>query len=507
MKKIYSTLAAIALSVTLFAQTSQDAIKFSQNFYEGSARTVAMGNAFTALGGDLGSLAINPAASGIYRYSEVFIAPSLSFNNSSVNYLSTKKDDNITRFGLSGLGVVFATNPKYRKKGGATFNFAFAINKVNDFSHRMSVAGETDKSSWLSSLANNISGIHAKSMDITNTYDPFRRSTAPWRAILAWNSNLLDTLPDSGRDYKAATENLSGLNIVIGGPLRQNFVRESSGNISEAIINMGGKISDYLFIGFNLGLQSLSYDDYQQYSEKAVNPANFTSKFSEFKHTYRQKTTGVGLNIKAGIIALPADGLRIGASVSTPTWYAMNDEWDETIFAAYSDGYTIPISSPIGEYNYNLSTPLRLNAGIAYTFGSYGLISADYEFVDYSMARLRSNGDKTAFNFENDQIKKNYKAVNNARLGVEIKPMQGFAVRGGYSYYQNPDKNAGSDLHYVSAGLGFIGKSGVFADFALQRRLLTEDFNLYSDAGSQIAPIGTLDDSRIKFMFTIGFRF
>ena len=67
MKKIFSTLAAIALSVTLFAQSSQDAIKFSQNFYEGSARTVAMGNAFTALGGDLGSLAINPAASGIYR--------------------------------------------------------------------------------------------------------------------------------------------------------------------------------------------------------------------------------------------------------------------------------------------------------------------------------------------------------------------------------------------------------------------------------------------------------
>lgn len=507
MKKIFSTLAAIALSVTLFAQTSQDAIKFSQNFYEGSARTVAMGNAFTALGGDLGSLTINPAASGIYRYSEVFITPSLSFNNSSVNYLSTKKDDNITRFGLSGLGVVLAANPKYRKKGEATFNFAFAINKVNDFSHRMAVAGETDKSSWLSSLANNISGIHAKSMDITNTYDPFRRSTAPWRAILAWNSNLLDTLPDSGRDYKAATENLSGLNIVIGGPLRQYFVRESTGNISEAIINMGGKISDNLFIGFNLGLQSLSYDDYQQYSEKAVNPANFSSKFSEFKHTYRQKTTGIGLNLKAGIIALPADGLRIGASISTPTWYAMSDEWDETIFAAYSDGYTRSIASPFGEYNYNLSTPLRLNAGIAYTFGNYGLISADYEFVDYTMARLRSNGDKTAFNFENDQIKNNYKAVNNARLGVEIKPMQGFAVRGGYSYYQNPDKNAGSDLHYVSAGLGFIGKSGVYADFALQRRLSTEDFKLYSDAGSQRAPIGTLDDSRIKLMFTIGYRF
>ena len=51
---------------------------FSQTFYEGTARTAAMGNAFTALGGDIGALSLNPASSGIYKYSEFSISPSLN---------------------------------------------------------------------------------------------------------------------------------------------------------------------------------------------------------------------------------------------------------------------------------------------------------------------------------------------------------------------------------------------------------------------------------------------
>ena len=43
------------------AQTIYDALRYSESNYEGTARTLAMGNAFTALGGDLGAVTINPA--------------------------------------------------------------------------------------------------------------------------------------------------------------------------------------------------------------------------------------------------------------------------------------------------------------------------------------------------------------------------------------------------------------------------------------------------------------
>ena len=76
MKKITATiLSAAALSSmwTASAQTVGDALRFSDNNYYGTARTIAMGNAFTALGGDLGSVSINPAGSAVNSFSQVTI--------------------------------------------------------------------------------------------------------------------------------------------------------------------------------------------------------------------------------------------------------------------------------------------------------------------------------------------------------------------------------------------------------------------------------------------------
>ena len=63
MKKIFAIAAFLAAAVGAGAQNFYDAITFSQNQYFGTARSVAMGNAMTAVGGDLGSVGINPAGS------------------------------------------------------------------------------------------------------------------------------------------------------------------------------------------------------------------------------------------------------------------------------------------------------------------------------------------------------------------------------------------------------------------------------------------------------------
>ena len=77
MKKITITAAAAAIISALatatagHAQTAADAYSYSSIDYYGTARSIAMGNAFTALGGDIGGISINPAGSGVYRYSEL----------------------------------------------------------------------------------------------------------------------------------------------------------------------------------------------------------------------------------------------------------------------------------------------------------------------------------------------------------------------------------------------------------------------------------------------------
>ena len=64
-KSILALSVLAAYSVCATAQNMYDAINISRNDYFGTARTVALGNAVTALGGDLGTISINPAGSAV----------------------------------------------------------------------------------------------------------------------------------------------------------------------------------------------------------------------------------------------------------------------------------------------------------------------------------------------------------------------------------------------------------------------------------------------------------
>ena len=87
MKKTAITIILSLAAVCAHAQTAYDAQMFSENDYEGTARTMAMGNAFTALGGDLGSVTINPAGSAVAGYSQVTLTPGLTISASSASGL------------------------------------------------------------------------------------------------------------------------------------------------------------------------------------------------------------------------------------------------------------------------------------------------------------------------------------------------------------------------------------------------------------------------------------
>ena len=78
MKKTLITIFLAAAAVSANAQTAYDALLFSENEYEGTARTMAMGNAFTALGGDLGAISINPAVLGLFRKPTYTFTPSIN---------------------------------------------------------------------------------------------------------------------------------------------------------------------------------------------------------------------------------------------------------------------------------------------------------------------------------------------------------------------------------------------------------------------------------------------
>ncbi len=510
MRKYILSLLVLAITSTAGAQGALDALRFSQLRYEGSARTMAMGNAFTSLGGDSYAMSINPASSAIYKYSEFTITPSLTGINTQSQYLGNNERENWTRFGVSNAGLVSSFKIGNNLSALKSLSFGVAINRLNNYSSRSYTSGINNENSWLGSLADGLSGVFKGDLNISDNYNPFFDFPgASWKEILAWNSNLLDPLPDSDYDYMGATENIVGNNITFAGPINQALYRERKGSVSEVILNMGANISDIFFIGANVGIQTLEYSDYQKYSESAINPAFFDSKFSSFSHVFRQTSSGVGLNLKAGIIVTPFAGFRFGASVSTPTWIYLKDSWDEGIDARYSDGYSSKILSPIGEYDYRVNSPFRWNLGASYVIGKIGVISVDYEGTDYSSIKMLSDGgDKRAFQDANNEIANDFRYAGTFRAGAEVRPTSNMALRAGYTRYGNPEKDYGYDTEYISGGVGFSLSSGMFLDMAFQKRVSNkEGFSLYNDYGNSLAPIGTLNISGWKFLATLGFRF
>lgn len=507
---IFATLFSLPFAV---AQNRFDALRYSQAFYEGSARTIAMGNAFTSVGGDLGAISINPAGSGLYRYSEFFFTPSLATTGRDARYLGESNNEKISKFYFSSVGYVNSLNNLRSTGRLKSINLSVAVNRLNNFHSRFFASGTEAQTSWLGAVAANTAGFPSSDLDIQSSDDtyPYFESGAPWRSVLAWNSNLLDLLPDSSEDYMAATENISGTSIIPAGPLTQNYLRETKGGISEFVINMSANFDDRLFVGGSIGLQSVQYSDYQRYGETAVNTADFDSQFKSFTHTFRMNTTGTGINAKLGLIFLPIEGLRLGASIATPTYTTLTDEWDESIRSVFSDGYSQSITSPLGEYKYVVISPARFNFGVSYIFGQYGLISADYELADYSSIKMRVSDSYqgNAFDEENGLIADDFLMTGNLRLGVEFRPSPSFAIRAGYSNYRSAERDFNDSVNFLSAGFGFRNNRGFFADFAFQGLVgSTENFSLYEDYRPSISsPVGELTKSGFKILTTIGFRF
>ncbi len=516
MRRIRLLIASFLFMGTIYGQGAYEALLFSQNNYIGTARSAAMGNAFTSLGGDTYALSLNPASSALYNHSEFTITPSFNIDHNNSTYLNHKERENWNRFTLPNVGLVAPLKLNLRSSSGLTnLSFGLAINTLRDFNERSYTAGVNNNSSWLASIADDMTyrGLDNTHLDEVAGWNPFYSyPDASWREILAWNSNLLDPLGSSNSEYIAATENIfidpitAEEFIALAGPLEQRFFREQKGSISEFLLNMGASFNDKIHFGINVGFQTLYYSDYQKYYEEAINPENFTTLFHNFTHLYKQNSSGMGFSLKAGVIATPFEGFRVGAAISSPTWYVIRDMWEESIDARYSDNYRSKIDSPVGEYDFRLNTPMRWSLGLSYVFDQVGLVSIDYEGVNYGSAKMIS-ADRMEFKHENQYISQNFNLSHILRGGVEVRATQSLSLRAGYTLYSAPDEYS-TNVNYVSAGFGYRAVSGFFLDFALQGRVSEpENFSLYNSYEGNPAPIGSMDRSAIRALLTIGLKF
>ena len=545
MKKTLITIFLSAAAIgALNAQTVEDALTLSENNYEGTARTIALGGAVTALGSDLGSITMNPAGSAVAGYSQITISPGLSICTTTAqgatptengwqatyNYFQSKMQSTRTRFMIPNLGFTFNIDTG-RKSGLKDITLGFVMNGTNSWNEDVYAKGINDRTTFLGAMA---SGADGFTPDQLMSDDAF--NNVPWSAAIGYYTGMINHIGDNR--YIGATEMLVGGNISMPGTINQQFGMTKTGGKYDYIFNVGFNISDFIYLGANFGITSASYTYSQYLKEAAVNYEDFEIKLVDsegnesvsyfnnmtYKSSYSLNSTGV--YGKIGILVTPVKGLRLGAAIQTPTYNAVREKFNESGQAQFKgpDGGNYSENSPDGENSYALTSPLRANFGVAYTFGSFGFVSADYEVCNYGSMQYKNGlySDREVIQAINDDIRAIYGPSHSVRVGAEIKPFSALALRAGYGLTTAPEKKSvfGNAINQnVSFGLGFSSKGSFFMDLAARyefaNALLVNTYNDYifsQDASGEFyvdvkSPVLLVKRNPWKAVLTLGWRF
>ncbi|MDR1406239.1 MAG: hypothetical protein LBI89_03450 [Prevotellaceae bacterium] len=495
-KNIYILFIILCNAGFAVAQTADDALRYSQNIYEGTARFQSMGGAFAALGGDFTTLSINPAGVAVFRSSEFSVTPELMTNKTSTSYLNNDASDSKARIGLGNIGWVSAFDT-HNTTGVVGFNFGIGFNKLQNNTQRFSASGRSGDVSLPRALSLGLTKVpHASfDKDANNT---------EW---LAMETGLIKYITNQDGQYIGATENFNAtypdsLELIYQmGDVNHAFYRDQSGYVGEYAFNFGINVSHRFYFGMTFGLQDIVNDFYEEYRENAVNYADFTA--TGYRGLARETsvyTEGTGYNLKFGAIVRPVDGLRLGAYVHTPTRLSLRDTWKERMTADFtSEKKEKEIE---GHDDYRITSPMKWGVGIAYTFGSVALLSVDYEGINYGNTEMyEENGSTGIYGKINDGLKTACRTTANIRIGGEYK-INDFAVRAGYAYYQNARKDY-EDIQIGSVGFGYRGRFfSIDAAYSFAPKI-KENYILYNGNSNKVAT----NVFSNKFMVTLGFRF
>lgn len=480
------------------AQDEHDALRYSSLVPQSTARSIGIGGAIGAIGGDFSSLSVNPAGIGVYRSSEITFTPSIKMNNASSKYLGQKTVDDNSRFTINNLGGVFtsvAKGRRYKTSDWKSVSFGIGFNRIADFNKDYSYEGVNSTSSATFAFESDA----VNGSDIYSTYTP---------AGLGYNAFLIDTLGQSPF-YQTVVPFASGIH-------QRKTIRERGG-ITDIAISLGGNYREKLLIGGTLGIPSLRYTRDATITE-TDRSNNTNNNFDNFSYNENLTTTGTGINLKLGVIYKITEYIRTGIAFHTPTYYTLTDVYNQYITShtegykqsqGYLDGPTERVDAPTNEYEYNMITPWRGVISAAALINKHGFISAEYEFVNYRSARvIYNNLDKAYQTQVTDSIRAKYQGASNFRVGAEGR-IDMFFVRLGFGYYGSPFKKsyANAERMDISGGIGFRFDNW-FADLGYVRSMYTRQEDAYRTGYINVAnPVAEVGSTLNNVALTLGVKF
>lgn len=472
------------------SQNEVDALRYSRTTFGGTARTMSMAGAFGALGADFSTLSSNPGGIGLYKKSEFSFTPALYFGKTNSEYNGSNSDDSKTNFNVSNVGMIFSTEPNNHEKSLLkNIQFAIGLNRLNNFNNRMMIEGMNEVNSIVDTYVENANGVNYQ--DIED--DPY--GDYAFDLNMAWYDYLIDTIPGTVDQYWGAVD-----------PNKSKLQRKEVnqwGSMNEFLMAFGANVNDRLYLGASFAFPYIRYFEESYYTED--DNLDVMNDFRSMQLYQDLQTRGGGFNMKFGVIVRATDWVRIGGAIHSPTWFNnMRDYWYSTLRSEFDNNDNFIRYSPEGNYEYDIETPWRAMGNIAFIIGKVALISADYEYIDYTKAELQSYD--YGFYDENSAIRNKYNKTQNIRVGAEYKYGQ-FAFRAGYASYGSPFAAGINDgqKNYYTGGVGYRDEN-FFVDLAYVRSDSNEDYYLYSTENIEVNPVKNKYITN-NILLTVGVRY
>ncbi len=497
MKRLFPLLILTITCLQAEAQDWVDALRFSQTYAGGTARSTAMGGAFGALGGDFYSASSNPAGLGVYRSSELTITPELYFDKTTSRYIGNEVEENKYNFNISNFGYVVSFN-KEKEKGFIGATIAFGFNRLNNYHSNIAIEGGNTESS--------LGDLYVSSANYgegAGPVDPV--NLLPFSEGLFYDSYVMDFDTLSGQYF--LNEYLKNVDGSYNNTQRN--IIERSGKMNEWVVSAGFNYGHFLYFGATLAITPIRFEERSNFTEFANTEYN-----DQFNYYEKLSIRGTGYSGKFGVIVKPISLLRLGVAFHTPVVYYINEVYEANISSSFvgndiiypQDGYGNTIYD--AENDYRIVTPYKLIGSAGVTIGKFAIVSADLEFIDYSTMRLRKGGDGYDFYDENQGIKAIYRSTMNLKTGAEFR-IKKLYLRGGFGYYGSPYKeseiNFDAHQYNYSAGIGFRDKN-IIVGFAWSYKIYDERYILYQMEDTK--PYTSNLDSKIsRFLLTLGYKF
>jgi long-subunit fatty acid transport protein len=494
--KLFSLLYVIMQSLVGLSQNEDDALRYSQTFLGGTARNLSMGGAMSALGGDFGAVSQNPASMAQFNQNNFSFTPIFesAINKADFYGQTTKSTNSKLKIGNVSYLKSYDLTKIPNSNGWARLQLGVGLNRINTFENYKSYSGTVD-GSIINSFINEANG----------TPDSLVFGSYRYSAGLAYEVYAID--PDINSTDNSYTSSYSGFS-------KHNRTINSEGGITEFSFVMSANYKNKLYLGGTINIERVKY--YTNFSHKEDFVLKDSIWLNSITYSGFLDTEGKGVNAKIGAIYLVNENLRFGLSVHTPTFYKLKDLWGNDMTASTDDPNnplkTIAVSiKPTGEYDYRLVTPLRMNLSSGIIINKKGAIGIEFEYVDYSLAVLKSiKNAKSPYSFsdENQQIKNIYSSKINFKLGGEYRLTPMLNLRGGYAIYASPyTQKSGvkvSPNQFITTGFGLnFGKA--YFDFAVVYN--TNNYNYYAYNPDFVGSKAYFIEDNLRFSATLGIRF